>query len=653
MQANSIARYNLGTSQWEPLVDANTFKNGVNGTVNTILLQGSNVYVGGSFTKAGGKTCYNLAYWDTNTNKWFEIGSSSVKNGTNGPVYTIIYNSPYFYIGGDFTGTDFDGLNVVPPNKFYRIALSNGTTSWLYLGTSGTQNGANGVVHTLYYDIPTSRIYVGGDFTSVDNTAFPANRIAYFDEIGLFWNYLGSSSGQNGTNASVNSVTVDNANNICVGGNFTLVDFNGITGTKANYIALYNGGTWSYLSQVLLDPLKNGTNGQVRTLYYDSSLDYLYVGGTFTGTDFNGLTTVGDPYYNTVRWKGGGWSQVGSNNLQNGANGTVYSISYSNVSGQTYLGGKFLLVDFDGVNGLRNVNNVSFWDGGTKWNNLEYIHHPGIDGTVRALTVIGDDIYVGGDFTKLNFGSGPSNTLNYIARWNVISQVWHPLTYVDPFSAGHIGLNGIVNALATNGTVLYVGGDFTAIDAASVPSDILNYIGIWNPVNETWMQIITSVDYGLDKFVKGLSCRSPYTSLYVSGDFNQTQGGAISIAHIARVDLTELTAGFKQILDSVDNYGVNNTTANTILDFYPYVYFGGDFANSNTTFIPMPYLGYYLYTYISDNVQVDAPPGPELFLDTQTGVISTTFNLTNRFKSMTIVSCQELTDKYWLIMYRS
>ena len=152
-----------------------------------------------------------------------------------------------------------------------------------------------------------------------------------------------------------------------------------------------------------------------------------------------------------------------------------------------------------------------------------------------------------------------------------------------------------------------------------------------------------------------LQLRSPYTSLYVSGDFTKTSLGSVNIAHIARVDLTNLAAGFKQILDSLGNFGVNNTTANTILDFYPYVYFGGDFTNSNFTAIPMPYLGYYLYTYISGNVQVDAPVS-ELFLDTQSGVISTTFNLTNRFKSMVIVSCQESSlspNKYWLVMYRS
>ena len=73
----------------------------------------------------------------------------------------------------------------------------------------------------------------------------------------------------------------------------------------------------------------------------------------------------------------------------------------------------------------------------------------------------------------------------------------------------------------------------------------------------------------------------------------------------------------------------------------------------------MNYLGYYLYIYISNEVVLyisDPGTPPRQFLDTQTGIISPTYTLTNRFKSVILINCEEeniLPSKYWLIMYRS
>ena len=71
----------------------------------------------------------------------------------------------------------------------------------------------------------------------------------------------------------------------------------------------------------------------------------------------------------------------------------------------------------------------------------------------------------------------------------------------------------------------------------------------------------------------------------------------------------------------------------------------------------MNYLGYYLYIYISPEVTLTIEDlNFRQFLDTQTGIISQTYTLTNRFKSVILINYQEdsLTPlKYWLIMYRS
>ena len=57
----------------------------------------NNVFVGGSFTTAGGATTYRIAKWNGTTNTWSALGS-----GCNVSVYAI-YALSNVFVGGDFT----------------------------------------------------------------------------------------------------------------------------------------------------------------------------------------------------------------------------------------------------------------------------------------------------------------------------------------------------------------------------------------------------------------------------------------------------------------------------------------------------------------------------------------------------------------------
>ena len=566
-------------------------------------------------------------------------------NGTNGPVYTIILESTgKYYIGGDFIGTDYDGAIPIITN-IYRLAKWDGT--WKFIGTNASQNGTDKAVHALYYDSVNFLLYVGGDFKLVDYNGTiggtSANYIAYCNTtIPNVWSSLGS----NGTNGSVNAIASDGGK-IYVGGNFSLVNYTGTGGTSAYNIAYWDGSLWN---QLTVGGIGNGVNGQVRSIYYDSGTSEYYIGGSFTGADYNGSITSLGPFYNAVMWNGV-WNIIGdTSSINNGTNGTVYSI-YRNFNTNTFMGGNFNLIGYDGLAGVKNANNIGYFDGNAKWFNLEYSSHsPGVNKSVYALTVIGTDLYVGGNFTSLNFPPtyGSFLQLNYIARWNTVNEVWYPLIYNNS-GTSEIGLNGPVNALATNGTLLYVGGDFTTTNGGFA----LNYIGVWDPLINTWTQIITPIgtNIGLDDKVYGLSCRSPYTNLYVGGAFIYTNNSSKQLNYISRVDLTNFSTGFQQILDSSLNYGTNGTV-NTVLDSYPYIYFGGVFSSGGSGVL-MNYLGYYLYIYISNAVVLNAGTGYK-FLDTQTGTITSTFTLTNKFKSVILINSEILSPiNYWLIMYRS
>ena len=64
-----------------------------------------------------------------------------------------------YYIGGDFIGTDFNGIICIN-NAVRRLATWNGS-SWGYIGSGPSQNGTNAAIHALYYDVSLTRLYVG------------------------------------------------------------------------------------------------------------------------------------------------------------------------------------------------------------------------------------------------------------------------------------------------------------------------------------------------------------------------------------------------------------------------------------------------------------------------------------------------------------
>ena len=648
VQANNIARYDIVNEIWESLIDTTTSKNGVDGIVYTILFDSNIIYAGGSFSKVSGKTYNNIAYWDTNS--WNFVGHNDGNNGTDGPVFTITkdYNNSYLYIGGKFNYTDYNGSSPSQNNLFNNLAYWGGGV-WNYVGSTSTQNGTNDTVRTLFFD--GSRLYVGGDFTKVNynlNSYTDANYIAMWNG---GWNPIGNNG--NGTNSSVNTITGNNSGTIYIGGKFTIVDYGvGANNTSANHIVIWDGSSWIPLQDS--GNSNNGLNGVVNTLYYNTNNNLLYIGGLFSYAYLD-LTTTKGPYYNSVTWDGNKWNFIGVNEQFNGVNGEVFSIFYNINYNYTSIAGTFNLAGYDGTNSMNKIQNITYFDGGN-WNPLNYNNYrPGVrEKEVFALAVIGDDIYVGGSFNYTGPTFDGRTICNYIARWSTIHEVWYPLNYYNG-SNYEIGLSDSVRALSTNGTLLFVGGDFNFTNGSSLE---LNHIAIWDPTLETWTQIISNdlVFIGLDGPVLGLSCKFPYQTLYLSGNFTGIPYTSFQLSQIASFDLNNIGTnnGFQQIIDSYGNTGTNGQT-NTILYVYPRLYFGGNFTNVSSGNIPMNYLGYYLYIYISSEVVLYIQEPARQFLDTQAGIISSTYTLTNRFKSVILINCEEdsLLSKYWLIMYRS
>ncbi|MGJ8641836.1 MAG: leucine-rich repeat protein [Luteolibacter sp.] len=226
-----------------------------------------------------------------------------------------------------------------------------------------------------------------------------------------------------------------------------------------------------------------GTDGIV----YDSVIDgsgNLYIAGDFT--------TAGDEVVNNIAmWNGSSWD-----NLENGVNGRVYSLTF--IGSDLYAAGQF--TDAGGVA----VNRIAKWDG-TSWSPLGSGLNGGV--TVFAITAMGSDLYAGGTFTIAG-----GNSANRIAKWDGTS--WSPLG---------TGLGSTVNALTVSGSDLYAGGTFTTAGGTTA-----NRIAKWD--GTSW----SALGNGMNNSISSLAVSG--TDLYAGGTF--TTAGLVTANFIAKWDGT-------------------------------------------------------------------------------------------------------------------
>src|SRR5204863_328011 len=75
---------------------------GTDYNVNAIAISGTDVYMGGYFTTAGGTPATRIARWDATTNQWYPLGGGTSGGGTD-VVYAIATSGMDVYVGGWFT----------------------------------------------------------------------------------------------------------------------------------------------------------------------------------------------------------------------------------------------------------------------------------------------------------------------------------------------------------------------------------------------------------------------------------------------------------------------------------------------------------------------------------------------------------------------
>jgi trimeric autotransporter adhesin len=570
IEANHIARWD-GTG-WSPLGQIEG--SGTNDGVLALAVRGSDLYVGGSFTQvnvgAVALAANRVARW--NGTAWSVLGSG-LANGVDSRVDAFAVNGDDLYVGGLFTRANFADVEEpgpgvsIPANA---IARWDGTT-WSPLG-SGGGNGLNGAVSALA--LLEGTLFVGGTFTQANLGAdVSANRIARWN--GSAWSDVGSEGG-NGLNSPVTALAVLGSN-LYAGGLFNQAN-EGEAAISASYLARWNGTTWSavgggvdfwvfalaaagddlYVGGFFSGQIVRWDGSTMSTLSGGDGMDgpvtamaaldgNLYVGGEF---GFSG----GVAAHHIARWDGLAWSALGSDG-GNGVGGGVYALAV--LGNDLYAGGDFTEVN---VGAPIAANRIARWDG-LAWSAVGGGGGNGVDGGVYALAVLGNDLYVGGDFIEANVGEPV--TVNRVARWS--GTHWSGLG-----SGVGVGMNDGVFALAALGNDLYAGGEFTESNLGE--SIVTNHVARWD--GSTWTALGSGGGIGVSGGVSAIAVQG--SALFVGGAFNEANVGAsIPANNVARWSGTEWS-----VIGSSGGNGVDGMVfALAVLGGDLYV--GGSFGEAN------------------------------------------------------------------------
>jgi len=497
MSAKNIAKWD--GSAWSTLGLGLDIPYPYNAVVRALAVGGTNLYAGGYFWTAGGVGVGNVAKWDGST--WSAMGGLG---GYYGGVFALAASGTNLYASEDF---------AVGNQWAYDIVSWNGA-AWSALGS-----GMNNTVSAL--TAVGTNLFAGGYFTSASNSiaewdgsAWSALDTGMIGRVSVLagngsnlfaaappstaggagsiakWDGSAWSVLGSGMNGEVLALAVSGTN-LFAGGQSTTAG-----AVTANYIAQWDGRAWSALG--------SGMGGSYPNAAYVYALAVsgpnLYAGGYFT-------TAGGLPVNHIAKWNGSVWSALGS-----GIGGAPPAGSQSSYVEALAVGGTALYAGghFTTAGGV-SANYIAQWDGNA-WSALG----SGMNGNyadVCALAVLGTNLYAGGDFSTAGGVSA-----NCVAKWN--GSVWSPLGS---------GIGGFVYALAVSGTNLYAGGYFT--NAGGVPA---NYIAKWD--GSVWSALGSGIGgcapNGSGPAVSALAVSG--TDLYAGGPF--TTAGGLPANCIAKWD---------------------------------------------------------------------------------------------------------------------
>lgn len=462
----------------------------VNDTVRTMVLRGSTLFVSGDFSgiDTGPVVRNRLAALDTTVTvagTYVEAWDPALNVG--GTVNTLALNGSTLYVGGDFTdigGTSRTDLVAINLSNFPLVSLSGG---WLPSpppfidATSVSHIAARGGTVYVAWQVMASmgRVQVLNTSTAAELWSVDADGLIYalaptVDTL-LMGGVFGSGGGHirlglaeinvsigeadSGTvtdwnpaviNGSVYSIAATSDGlRLYVGGEFTQIDEE----MRNNIASLetFNGAVVSW-NPSITHPTP--ATAVVRAMALSPDESVLYVGGVFTeiGVAPDSVPRSNIASLNTTTAVAGG---MGNPDLMVGGdvNGGVNALVASSDGGTVFIGGDFTAI------GSASRLNVAAIRVATSRASSTWAENNIIDGVVRTVMLNSDDsvLYLGGDFTTIDGDS--RGRIAALASATGVVQAANPdvTTGTSVYSLD----------LSSGDQMLWIGGTFSAVDSTA------------------------------------------------------------------------------------------------------------------------------------------------------------------------------------------
>ncbi|WP_170113196.1 delta-60 repeat domain-containing protein [Ahniella affigens] len=417
-EVNGIGRNALAKLGPDGMLDAD-WNPAPNSIVNALLVSGSQLYVGGAFGNIAGSARTGVARVSVSGMGQLDATWNPAPNNS---VLAIVEAGSNVYLGGSFSQVSGTA----------RLRLAKVSALGAGLLDANWNPSADAIVNTLALD-GSGSLVVGGVFFNIGG--LPRNCIAKLDPAGTgaanaSWIPASASFG-----CSVRALAADGNGAIIAGGSFSTMG--GLS--RNNLVRLLDSGT-----------VDSGWNPDVQMQRYLTLVGVHAVlplagGAVQVGGNFD--TVAGNARFGSARLMPDG-SLDASFSAAIDRLGDVRTLAFDPISGHTYVGGSFELVNGSQVhrNLLRLANDLSL-DGGWTAN---------VNGPVSALKVDQTQrVYAAGAFTRSDLV-----VRNYLARFDasgVLDATWNP----NP--------NFFVEAMAlsVDESNLYLGGAFTQIGGQS------------------------------------------------------------------------------------------------------------------------------------------------------------------------------------------
>jgi len=528
---------------------------GFNETVESIVLDGSSVFVGGSFSTYRGAAATGLAKLDVITGA---LDTSFTKTTTIGEVKTIAINGSDLYAGG--TISNYQGN---PVQGLIKVDKTTGNLDTVFTTTSGfTDFSSPGDIQKML--VTNSSLYLVGEFdnyrgTNVQNVAklnlttgtldttfsqtsglgFPSRGRDIATDgtsiyiVGEFWNYRGG--------CCVDLVKL-NANTGALDVSFSTASVDGGVGGlnsvfyHNNYVYIGGATSISYRGTPVSNLYRlDSVNGNLDTAFSSAILANDEVYGMSVLTNGNLLAVGGFTSISGIRANG-----IAKMDLSTGEFDTAFSNSGGfNASAQRivvsgsalFITGAFTQYRGQAAPRLAKINKS---DGSL---DTTFTQATGLTNTPNDLHVFSGSLYVGGNISSYR-GSTVANVIKLDMTNGNLDTTFSQTT----------GPNQPVYAMTDNGTSLFIGGSFTtyrgtaARGIAKIDASNGNLDGAFSQNN------------GVGIFTTVYKVLHNSGSIYISGSFNTYRGTAAQ--NLAKLDSTNgnLDTTFTQATGLVGGY---------------------------------------------------------------------------------------------------